>query len=53
MSLGYHKRGNEKIIEKTLMKVAIDTKLNDIVGSPKVFYTAGVNGQISKYEIKE
>ena len=52
LTIAMHQRGQDKLIEKSLVKVSVDTKFNDVVGAPNCFYTAGVNGQVSKYTIK-
>jgi hypothetical protein len=44
LSIGFHRMSATKLIDKTIISLGIDGKINDMKGSPQVFYTAGING---------
>ena len=47
LTIGFHKISNEKLIDKTLLRLGIESKLNDIKGDSCFnFFTAGIDGKI-------
>ena len=54
LSIGFHKMTKDKVIDETVLQLSIEDgkKLNDIQGNASIFYTAAIDGQISKYITK-
>ena len=44
LTIGFHRMSDQKVIDKTIISLAIEKKLNDLKGSASQFYTAGING---------
>ena len=44
LTIGFHRMSAQKVIDKTIISLAIEKKLNDLKGSASLFYTASING---------
>ena len=53
LSIGFHSMANDRAIDKTVMKVEIDQKINDMIGkSSQEFFVADIDGTISKFTVR-
>jgi hypothetical protein len=59
LKVGYHRMGTDSIIEKTLLRVGVENKINQIITGracsgedPSALYIADVSNTISKLTIR-
>jgi len=52
MTVGYHRMGEDELVQKTLLKVKIDCKVNDAAGSLEKVYLADVSPIVSKMTLR-
>lgn len=53
LQIGFHRMSEDKAIEKTVMRMEVEDKINDIKGlSRSQFFVADLSGTISKFTIR-